>query len=294
MSRLLLAAVATCLMLAPALAQEGARAYFLLPDGTDTLSLNGRYLYGEQAGFERHATVITPSYRRTFDLGGNAAAFLIGVPIGSLEVDTGILGVREAGPTYGDFFIGGEIGLVGSPSLSPVDYAQYQPGFRLGAAAKLFLPTGEYDAAEPVNFGRNRWSLQASLPISYVLADSMLDPDLTTFEIIPSVQIFGDNDAAFGGDIESREPLFALEAHVTRTFSPTIWGALDGYLKTGGETSVDGVVRSAEEKTLALGATLGIVLTQAVSLRMSYLEQVYSKVPDSVDRAFELNLSYRF
>ncbi len=304
MSRIVLATVASCLMTTGALSQDGARAFFLLPEDTNIVSLTGSLLHAEAAGSQFGAMVVTTSYRHWIDVAGNAGSILVGLPVGSLSasLDTGA-GIVDLDTdlAQGDLILGAELGFLGSPSLALMDYAQYKPGLRAGIAAKLFLPTGDYDSSRLLNMGGNRWSLEASLPISYVLADTMVDPELTTFEIVPSVQIFGDNDDPspltdpFGlATMSSQEPIWRVEGHITRTFGPTVWAALDGFYEFGGQVSADGVPVGIAKESLSLGATLGLVLSPSVALRLSYLEQVYSNVPNSVARGVQLATAFAF
>ena len=201
-------------MTASAQAQDGARAYFLLPAGTNDIDLTATLIHTEFDGSVFDSTVFTPSYRRAIDLSGDAAEFLIGVPAGSLSASLNTpFGTIEShtAPVQGDLFVGGTLGLVGSPALSPMQYAQFKPGLAISVATKLFLPTGDYNSTRLLNLGGNRWSLQTSLPIVYTLGNSLLDPDLTTFEIVPSVQVFGDNKNAFGpATVISEAPLFGI------------------------------------------------------------------------------------
>lgn len=296
--KILVATAASLMLITGALSQDGARAYHLVPAGTDIASLTATFVHAELNGSVFDVGVVTPTYRGSFDLLGNSGAFLIGMPIGSLSasIDTGqgILDV-ETDPAQGDLFVGGVWGFLGSPSLSPMDYAQYKPGLRASVAAKLFLPTGDYDSSRLLNLGGNRWSLQASLPFSYVLGDTMIDPDLTTFEIMPVVQIFGDNNDPFvPATVTSQDPVWGVEGHITRTFTPTVWAALDGYYEFGGETSADGVPRGDAQEVLSLGATLGLVLSPAVALRLSYDEVVYASDPDTAGRHLEITSAYSF
>jgi hypothetical protein len=298
MLRIILALVASSFMITCALAQDGARAYFLLPEDTNIASLTASGLHTEVGATHIDVGVLTASYRRTFDVGGDAGAFLIGLPIGALSgaIDTGFGVVPQNNNlALGDLFIGGELGLVGSPSLSPLDYSQYKPGLRAGVAAKLFMPTGDYKSSRLANLGQNRWTLQASLPISYVLGDSMIDPAITTIEIVPSVDIYGNNNDAVGPAlVSSQDPLWKLEGHVTHTFSPTIWAALDAYYEIGGRTSADGVQTAKARESFALGATLGLVLSQSLSLRLNYVEQLYSNTPNTVGRGVQLTTAFMF
>ena len=302
MKRLVVATLASLSMVTGALAWDGARAYHLQPEGSSDLSLTMTLLHAKSTigggleATELDVGVLSPAYRHSFDLFGNAGTVLIGLPLGAVSFST-TSGLIDAETDFaqGDMFVGGVWGLVGMPSLGVMDYVQHQPGFQASAAARLFLPTGEYDSTRSANLGLNRWSLQASLPMAYVLGDSMVDPNLTTFEIRPLVHIFGDNDDPFGGGgPSSKAPIFGVEGHITRNFGNSIWAGLDGYYEIGGENTVNGNPMNDELETLALGATLGLVFSPSLAMRISYRELVYSNVPDSSGRTFEVATAFLF
>lgn len=61
-----------------------------------------------------------------------------------------------------------------------------------------------------------------------------------------------DNEDPFTGlsaNVTSQAPIFGVEGHITRTFSSSIWAALDGYYEIGGETSWDGVAQGDGKET---------------------------------------------
>ena len=296
--KLAAAATASVLMIGGAYAADGARAYFALPDGTNDLEFTADFLQTEIDGSTINSFTVTPSYTRTLDIFGDSGTFLIGLPIGALNASFNEMGTivdMSTSPAQGDAFVGATLGLIGSPSLTPMAYAQFKPGFAVSVATKLFLPTGDYDSTRPLNLGQNRWSLQTSLPISYVLGGSLLDPQLTTFEIEPSVQVFGDNDRPFGGPtVTSEAPLFGLESHVTHSFSHTVWASLDESAEFGGETSANGVGNNDAQQAVSLGATLGLVLSQSVDLRVNYQQQVYSNTPGNTTREFVATTAFPF
>jgi hypothetical protein len=287
-----------------ALSFDGARAYHLRPEGSSDLSLTMTLM--QSAGTEDFGggvettdlgvVVLTPAYRHTFDVMGNAGTFLIGMPLGAMSYSSSAGTIDVATDiAQGDLFIGGVFGLVGAPSLSVMEYVQYKPGFQASAAARLFLPTGDYDATRMLNLGGNRWSLEASLPMSFALGESMIDPALMTFEVRPVVQIFGDNEDPFGGaTVTSQAPIFGVEGHVTRNFGNSVWAALDGYYETGGERSADGVALGDGLDVFSLGATLGLVLSPSLAMRFSYREQAYSSAPDSSGRTLEVSSAFLF
>ncbi len=302
--RTTLAAVASLAMVTSALSFDGARAYHLRPEGASDLSLALTVLEatgtvnvgaGDETG-ELGVGVLTPAYRHTFDLMGNAGTVLIGMPLGSASYSTsaGTIDV-DTDFAQGDMFIGGVWGLVGAPSLSLMEYVQYKPGFQASVAARVFAPTGDYDSSRLLNLGQNRWTLEASLPMSYALGDSMIDPELTTFEIRPVLVLFSDNDDPFGSaDVTSQDPIFGVEGHITRNFGNSVWAALDAYYETGGETSADGVAQGDGKDELSLGATLGLVLSPSFAMRFSYRESVYSSAPDGKSRTLEITSAYLF
>jgi hypothetical protein len=298
--KLLLAAILSVVMIAAAHAQEGARAYFPVPAGTNDIEITATFAHLESTGTVIDSATVTPSYRHTFDLGGDSATFLIGLPLGKVSGTFDFGGgpfTQETNPAQGDLFIGGTIGLVNAPALTPMAYAQYQPGFSASAVARVFMPTGAYDSTLPnlVNLGQNRWTFEAMLPMSYVMGTSLIDPNLTTFELIPTLQIFGDNNSPVGGaTVSSQAPLFGVEAHVTHSFSPMVWASVDGYTAFGGETSINGVAQNNSQQSLSAGATLGLTLSQSVALRLSYQQQVYSNLPNTASRTFMATTAFLF
>lgn len=303
-SRLIIAAAVSASTVSGAMAWDGARAYHLRPENFTDISLTATYLNAVGtvdlgAGPETSTVdiaVLAPSYHRTFDLLGNVGSVLIGIPVGAVSFETSVTDLDIDSPlAQGDLYVGGSVGLVGMPSLSPQEYFMHKPGLQVSAEAKLFLPTGDYDPDRIVSLGQNRWSLQASLPITYVLGDTMLDPNLMTFEIRPVVQIFGDNEDAVGpAAVMSQDPIFGAEAHITRNFGNSIWAALDGYYETGGEISFDGMAQGDALDNFSLGATVGVVFSPNLAMRLSYRELVHSSAPDASGRAFELTTAFLF
>ena len=304
LARIAMAALASVSMVSGALAWDGARAYHLRPGGASDISLALNMIHVEGVrdfGLGDEATeldvgVLTPTYRKTFDVMGNVGLVLIGLPVGNVQFESsaGTIDV-DTGIAQGDLVLGAALGLAGMPALAPMDYAMHKPGFQAMVEGKLFLPTGDYDPNRALSLGQNRWSFQASLPISFALGDNMIDPELTTFELRPVVQIFGDNDDPPGpATVMSQAPIFGVEGHITRNFGNSIWAAVDGYYETGGELSFNGVPQGDGLTTLALGATLGLVLSPNVATRMTYRHTVYSSDPDLSGHGLEITAAYLF
>ncbi|MBV9316682.1 MAG: transporter [Gammaproteobacteria bacterium] len=270
----------------PARAQdEGARAYELAPAGTRTLNLYGIFgrgnaLFDPGANTSAAGELIVNGgiieYAHGFALAGNAGTLLVSLPFGeaSRSVAIGDASHRDSRSGIGDLQLTAAFGLVGSPALRELDYESYRPHVTLAVLTRLYLPTGAYDRNSPVNLGQNRWAVQLGLPLALYRGNSLLDPALTSFELIPSVIVYGNNDEPASGDVSHQAPLLQLEAHLTRNLNSSVWIALDGLLVEGGETTTDGVSDHNRQRSAALGATGSVALSDTASLTLSYTEEV--------------------
>ena len=289
MTLLLLLLLATWLGAGLASAHQGAgaRASMLVPDGTRIGSVWALSAQGNSTvdpgrvfnGSDVDATLSFLQYTQTIDVGGQQAGLFGVVPVGNLDVDFNFrFGTRTATSSgIGDIVLGGVFGLFGSPALSLQDFVTYDPGASMGVLAKVSLPTGTYSSDRLVNLGANRIWGQLGLPMGYALGTSYLDPKLMTFELIPSVIVYGDNTDPFGrADVTGQDPLWMVEAHVTRNFSRAFWGSLDAVYVYGGETLTDGVANDDTQRSLGLGATAFMALSKTSGLKVTYGETVSS------------------
>ena len=153
---------------------------------------------------------------------------------------------------------------------------------------RLYLPTGVYDRTAPVNLGANRRALQLGLPLAYYLGESFLDPRLTTFELVPSVTWYGDNDEPAHGTHSSQAPLLQLEGHITRNFNPAVWASLDAIFLGGGETTTDGVNNHDAQRSFALGISASVAVRDTVAVTLSYTDEVSRNGNGAKGRALRL------
>ena len=262
---------------------DGPRSFPLMPKDINlltvyVLSQNGNQLINPGQTIpdaDIDALIGILQYTRTFNLNGHLAAAFVALPYAHIEGSvplgdpTGTLSANDTG--FGGTILGGVIGLVGSPALSGQEFAEHQPGFQLGLVGKVFLPTGSYDPDKVISVGSNRLAGQLVLPITYSIGSSMVDPNLTTFEILPSVTIFEDNTNPSGGaNTTGQDALFTLESHVIRNFTKTVWASFGGIYNYGGETSTDGVWNNDRRESLALGASVNVAATSSTSIKLSY------------------------
>jgi hypothetical protein len=131
-----------------------------------------------------------------------------------------------------------------------------------------------------LNIGQNRWYGRLGAPIIWQLGP-WVPGRRTTLEFLPAVWWFGANDNYDGGKSLTTDPLYELDAHLTRDFNERLWGSLDGAWYNGGRSSVDGV-EGEKLDNLALGITLGYQIDENVTLMFGYKSTVADGAPSDL------------
>jgi hypothetical protein len=286
----LLAALALGVLLAPPLAaQVPARFYWKTLSGANAVPLIYNSMSGNTNPFDP-AHVVSPGadieaslaiagYGRTFTLFGRGALVAVLVPMGNIsgEVTAAGLTVSQAARGFGDPTVEFDLNLIGPKAQTNlVDVLRYQPGFSLDLIVDLAVPLGEYDDSRSLNLGQNRWYGRVGAPIVWQLG-TWAPGQRTTLEFLPAVWLFGENDDFVGQTLET-DPLFQLDAHLTRDFTTHLWGSLDGSWYQGGKASVDGV-EGEKLDNLAFGLTLGYQINDNLGLTFGYKSTVADSAP---------------
>ena len=95
----------------------------------------------------------------------------------------------------------------------------------------------------------------------------------TTLEFLPAVWLFGTNDDYVGQTLET-DPMFQLDAHLTRDFTEHLWGSLDGVWYTGGAGDASTASRARSSNNLGVGLTLGYQINDNLGLTFGYKSTV--------------------
>ncbi len=103
--------------------------------------------------------------------------------------------------------------FIGTPALTPAEFAKRAPTTTLGASLTVSLPTGEYHGDKLINIGTNRWAIKPEIGVSQPIGRWFL-------EAYAGAWFFGDNDNFFGGRHREQEPLTSIQAHVAYVFRP--------------------------------------------------------------------------
>jgi hypothetical protein len=244
-------------------------------------------------GSDVDATVAIAGYARTFSMFDRAAMAAILLPMGRVAGD-----VTGAGRTYsqsasgfGDPMLEFTINVLGPPAEKNIpDALRYEPGFSVDLLADVALPIGEYDSSQPLNLGQNRWYGRVGAPIVWQLGD-WVPGRRTTLEFLPAVWFFGTNDNYVGQTLKT-DPLFQLDAHLTRDFTERFWGSLDAAWYNGGRASINGV-EGKKLNNLGIGLTLGYTINDNLNLTVGYKSTVNDSDPGDLRMdAFMVTLVY--
>ena len=239
------------------------------------------------------ATLALVGYARTFSLFDRAAMAAILVPMGRISGEVTVAGktFNQSASGFGDPMLEFKINVLGPPAQKNIpDILRYEPGFSVNLLADLALPIGEYDSSKPLNLGQHRWYGRLGLPIVWQLGP-WVPGRRTTLEFLPAVWFFGDNDD-FVGQTKKTDPMFQVEAHLTRDLTERFWGSIDGAWYYGGKTSINGVA-GEELNNLGVGLTLGYQINDNLSVTVGYMSTVNDSAPGDLQMdKFMVSLVY--
>jgi hypothetical protein len=301
--RALLAALGIFLLLSvPARAQDdGARAYWNARAGTHVVSFQflpigisasgskafapDQYIYANSdisgniflGTFAYHMTLFNrPSALAVNIVGGSVGVDMkADVPAEFLPPDiTPGIAFSQSTSGFSDPDMQLVVNLFGTPKLiSTVDLLNYEPTVSLDIAALVAFPIGEYNGDKLVNIGLNRWYGRLALPFKYHFG--VFSPGyMSSFELIPSVWLFAENDDFVGQKLEN-DPLWSLEAHLTHDFAPSFFGSLDVLYQNGFQSRVDGDDVGEKLEIGNLGFVLSYQVTDNVTIRTGFSSNVF-------------------
>jgi hypothetical protein len=225
------------------------------------------------------ATLSMFGYARTFSVFDRAAMAAVILPMGRVsgDVTIGTATFSQPASGFGDPMFEFDVNVLGPKAQKNlVDALRYEPKFSLDLLADLAVPIGEYDSTQPLNLGQNRWYGRVGAPIVWQLGP-WVPGRRTTLEFIPAVWLFSTNDDYVGKTLTT-DPLFQLDAHLTRDFTERLWGSFDGAWYNGGQASIDGVAGD-RLNNVGLGLTLGYQINDNLTFSFGYKSTVNDSGP---------------
>lgn len=209
-------------------------------------------------------SALATGYGRTFGLAGRSANVALVLPYIHLDA-TGNIGENRASISregFGDAKLRLAVNLVGGPAMTPREFMQREPKTTLGFSLTVSAPTGEYDSSKLVNLGNNRWAAKTEFGLSHPINKWFL-------EAYVGAWWFQDNDDFYGGNHREQDPLASIQGHVSYTFKPRMWLAVDATYYDGGATRVNGVPKRDRQQNSRAGFTFSMPLGKDYSLKFN-------------------------
>ena len=271
----LVCCVALFLMAPPvARAQElEPGAYWPLPVGMNILTVvnvnsRGDMTFDPSLPIDHASAWINSTvgvYTRTLSLWGRSTNASAQFPLLVGHVEGNYLGV----PTEVDRFGQGDprfriaVNLYGAPSMAPRAFGTYRIRTLVGVSLTVAPPLGQYDSAQLINIGANRWSIKPELGFARATGPWVI-------ELMAGAWFFTLNDAFGGNGTRSQQPIISSQAHLTYRFlSRNMWLAADANFYLGGRTTVNGIIKEDLQRNSRIGVTYSAALTPHHSIRAS-------------------------
>jgi hypothetical protein len=244
-------------------------------------------------GASLDATLGIVGYARTFSLFDRAAMAALLFPMGNISGEVTVAGrtFNQSASGFGDPMIEFNVNVIGPPAQKNIpDVLRYEPGFSIDLLADLAVPIGEYDSSQPLNIGQNRWYGRFGVP-TILQIGPWVPGQRMTLEFLPAVWFFGNNDDYVGQTIET-DPLFQLDAHLTRDITEKLWASLDAVWYYGGEATINDV-QGEKLNNIGLGITLGYQINDNLNLTVGYKSTINDSSSDDLRMdSFMVSLVY--
>jgi Putative MetA-pathway of phenol degradation len=202
----------------------------------------------------------------TFDLFGKLALVSAAVPYAWGDVSGQVFEeareVSRAG--LADTRLKLSINLRGNDAMRLAQFAKAPRQTIVGASLTMVAPTGQYDGTKLINLGTHRWGFKPEVGVAVPRGHWDVDA-------YAGVWFFADNGDFFpGGRQRSQDPVVAIQGHVSYTFKPRLWLAVDTTWYHGGSTQVDGGNPTEAVNNSRLGATLSLPASRRQSFKITY------------------------
>jgi len=233
-------------------------------------------------GASLDATLGIVGYARTFSLFDRAAMAALLFPMGHISGEVTVAGrtFNQSASGFGDPMLEFNINVIGPPAQKDIPAVmRYEPGFSIDLLADLAVPIGEYDSSQPLNIGQNRWYGRFGVP-TILQIGPWVPGQRMTLEFLPAVWFFGNNDDYVGQTIET-DPLFQLDAHLTRDITEKLWASLDAAWYYGGEATINDV-QGEKLNNIGLGITLGYQINDNLNLTVGYKSTINDSSSDDL------------
>jgi hypothetical protein len=216
---------------------------------------------------------VSLGYMQTFGLLGRLASVGMFVPYAWGTISGDVFEerreVHRSGPA--DMRVRMSVNLLGGPAQDRQTFAASKRGTSLGASLTLAMPTGEYESAQLVNLGSNRWSVKPEIGLYQPWGP-------WSFELAAGAWLFTNNDEFYGGVRREQDPVTTVQAHVGYTFRRSLWVAANLNYYRGGQTTIDGERKADLQTSSRLGVTASIPIAAGHSIKLTWSDGATTRI----------------
>ena len=215
---------------------------------------------------EASVQTLNMGYLRSFNLLGKTATVFAALPYSWAQASADINGQRESISRSGfsDMRMRMSVLLLGAPATPIQKFAQVKHTTILGMSVTVVAPTGQYFSDKLINLGTNRWAFKPELALSHPMGKRWL------IDVYTGLWLFTANNQFFTGkSLRTQQPLGAFQAHLSYNFTPKMWLAFNATYYTGGESSINNVIKDDRQNNSRIGATFVFPVFKRSSLKLA-------------------------
>ena len=205
-------------------------------------------------------------YARSFNLLGKTATVFAALPYSWAQASAVVNAQSESISRSGfsDMRMRLSVLVLGAPATTAANFAKVKHKTILGVSLTVSAPTGQYFPDKLINLGTNRWAFKPELALSHPMGKRWL------IDVYTGVWLFTNNNKFFTGkSIRTQDPLGSFQGHLSFTIRPKMWLALDATYYTGGNSSIDGVIKDDRQNNSRIGATFVFPVLKNSSLKLA-------------------------
>ena len=257
------------------------RAYLTLPVGVNFFAVaygrsSGNVIFDPALPVEDVRARVNSAvlgYARSIDFFGRSASLGFVTPYvwgelrGRLEGHAASL--RRSGLADSRFRFA--LNLLGGPALRRPEFAEYRQKTNLGFSLVAVAPLGQHDPVKLINLGSNRWAFKPEIGLSRALGRWIADVYVGTW-------FFTRNKEFRSNSTRKQKPIGVVQSHLSYSFRPRLWTALDVTFYTGGRTTVDDLEGQDLQRSSRVGLTQSLPLWRGHSLKLGVSIGAFSRI----------------
>jgi hypothetical protein len=216
--------------------------------------------------FRASVTTATIGLGRTFDLFGTTAQVFVAQPYSLAQASATVMGNDSSITRSGlaDLRVRFSTLIVGAPARTMSEFATVPRQTILGVSLMMVAPVGQFMSDKLINIGTNRWAFKPEIALSQPFGEQWL------VDVYAGAWFFTDNPTFFPGTaLREQDPMAAVQAHVSYTFAPGLWAALNTTYYVGGASYVNGQRSPDEQNNVRAGVTAVMPITPMHSLKFA-------------------------